>query len=324
MTTIYEIAKEAGVSASTVSRVLNKKSGVSKGTCEKVLEVAKRRNFSLNETARGLVSKSTKMIGILLQDLRTTHHSDGIYYIQQELDRLGYCCIIMNTGYEDSEKARYIRILKQRRVEAAVLMGSNFESDAIKDAIREYIPDIPVFIANGYIDLPNVYGVIADERDGVRKCAELLKQKGRQRIIFLNGNDTPSNRQKVLGFLDECGDEGAVFGPCGDYESTKEEIEKALQKDSKVDGVICVDDPVAIEALRIFADKGMSVPSDISVIGINNSKLAETSIPRLSSLDNMLLELNLTTARSIVDVIKGRHVAKKVMICSSIVERETT
>ncbi len=323
-TTIYEIAEEVGVSAATVSRVLNNKPGVKKETRAKVLSSVKKHNFSLNETARGLVSQSTKMIGILLADLRMTHHTDGIYYIQQELDRLGYCCLIMNTGYEEDEKVRYIKILKQRRVEAVVLIGSNFASPVVKDAISEYLPNIPVFITNGFIELPNVYGVIADDRQGVEACVCFLKGKGRKKIAFINGRHTPSNEMKLLGFRDGAGEDALVFENGFDYKSTEDVINTILESHPDVDALICVDDPVALMVLRILKDKNIDVPEKISVIGINNSSSAELSIPRLSSLDNMLLDVNLTTARSVVDVIQGRYVPKKIMIYSKIVERETT
>ncbi len=323
-TTIYEIAEEVGVSAATVSRVLNNKTGVKKETRAKVLASVKKHNFSLNETARGLVSQSTKMIGILLADLRTTHHTDGIYYIQQELDRLGYCCLIMNTGYEEAEKVRYLKILKQRRVEAVVLIGSNFASPAVKDAISEYLPNIPIFITNGFIELPNVYGVIADDRQGVEACVRFLKGKGRKRVAFINGRHTPSNEMKLLGFQDGAGDDALVFENGFDYNSTEEIITTMLKEHPEVDALICVDDPVALMVLRILKDRNVQVPQQISVMGINNSSSAELSIPRLSSLDNMLLDVNLTTARSLVDVIQGRYVPKKIMVYSKIVERETT
>ena len=100
--TIYDIAKEAGVSASTVSRVINNKPGVRKETKKKIQQLLAKYNYSPNEAARGLVTQASKIIGILVDDIRTIHHTDGAYIIERELVKLGYCCIIFNTGYRRS------------------------------------------------------------------------------------------------------------------------------------------------------------------------------------------------------------------------------
>ena len=96
--TIYDIAKLAGVSPSTVSRVVNGYPHVKKATRARVLKLLEEHHYVPNETARGLVSQSSKMIGILISDIRTTQHTDGVYYIERELSKQGYSCLIYNTG----------------------------------------------------------------------------------------------------------------------------------------------------------------------------------------------------------------------------------
>ena len=169
--TIYDIAQEAGVSASTVSRVINKKKGVNKNNRILVEALLKKYNFEPNASARGLVQQSTKIIGIVMSDIRTAHHAEGAYFMEQELKNYGYNCIIINSGFSDATREESIRTLFSRRVEAIVLVGSTFQSETMKKAILEYLGDLPVIIENGYIDLPNVYGVLADEEHGIADCA---------------------------------------------------------------------------------------------------------------------------------------------------------
>lgn len=190
--TIYDIAKEAGVSPSTVSRVINNRPGVSIETQKKVKRLLKKYDYFPNETARGLVTKASKIIGILIDDLRTPHHTEGAYIIERELAKLGYCCIIFNSGADDKSKADYLKILRQRRVDGAVLMGSSFQNETIKEAIIKYLPSQPVIMVNGYLDLPNVYGVMADEQNGVANCVKLLVDKGHLRPAFVI--DYPTRR----------------------------------------------------------------------------------------------------------------------------------
>ena len=164
--TIYDIAKQAGVSASTVSRVINNKPGINAQTRKRVQKLLNENHYTPNEAARGLVMQSSKIIGILIEDLRIEHHTESAYVIEQEMTALGYTCITLSTGRRDEKKADYIRILEQRRVDGAILMGSMFETEAVKKSIKEHLPDVPVAIVNGYLDLPNVYGILIDEELG--------------------------------------------------------------------------------------------------------------------------------------------------------------
>jgi len=87
--TIYDIAKKAGVSASTVSRVINNKPGIKKETRERIQKLLEESHYSPNEAARGLVNQASKIIGILISDIRTTHHTEGVYYMEREFVKLG-------------------------------------------------------------------------------------------------------------------------------------------------------------------------------------------------------------------------------------------
>lgn len=107
--TIYDIATAAGVSASTVSRVINHKSGIRKETREKIEKLIEEYNYSPNVAARGLVMQSSKMIGILLVDIRVVHHIDNAFAIEQELAKRGYCSIIMSTGADEANIGSCIR-----------------------------------------------------------------------------------------------------------------------------------------------------------------------------------------------------------------------
>ena len=183
--TIYDIATAAGVSASTVSRVINHKSGIRKETREKIEKLIEEYNYSPNVAARGLVMQSSKMIGILLVDIRVVHHIDNAFAIEQELAKRGYCSIIMSTGADEANIGSCIRQLEQRRVEGIALIGSMFMAKSTYHTIKTYLPNIPVVIINGYLDLPNVTGIIADEESGVKDCVALLARKGRKKIVYL-------------------------------------------------------------------------------------------------------------------------------------------
>ncbi len=327
--TIYDIAKAAGVSASTVSRVINNKKGVHRKTRKRVQKYLEMYHYSPNETARGLVNQASKIIGILVSDMRTTHHTDGVYYMEREFVRLGYCCIIMNTGREEEDKARYIQILDQRRVEAAVLIGSTFQTELVQQAIEKYLPTTPVIIANGYLDLPNVYGVIADEQAGVTNCVKLLVDRNRSNLAFVIDNFTPSNKLKQLGF--ETGvrqwcnqSEPLIVNAKPSMQGAYDATYQLMKEHHEVDGIIYAVDLLAVGGIRALCDMKIDVPEQIAVIGVDDSIYGEICFPRLTSLDNKLFDLSVAAARNLIDVLQDKHVTKNMMILSSIVEREST
>ena len=150
--TIYDIAMRAGVSASTVSRVINNYQYVKDDTRAKIIKIMNECNFVPNDTARSLTTKTSRMIGILIADLRTTHHTDGVYVIEHEFSKNGYACLIYNTGADPESQASYIQLLSQRKIDAVVMMGSVYQNEAVQKAIETYIR-IRKLIGNVHLDL---------------------------------------------------------------------------------------------------------------------------------------------------------------------------
>ena len=327
--TIYNIAKEAGVSASTVSRVVNNKSGVHPSTKAKIEKLLKKYHYSPNETARGLIKQNNHMIGILVADIRNVHYTDGAYTVEKAFAKLGYCCIIFNTGSETKEKTEYIQVLSQRRVEGAVMIGSTFQTKEVEEAITQFMPNTPVVIVNGYLELPNVYGVLADERAGVSSLVNLLFSKGHKHLAFINNCYTPSNLLKIKGFEEELKKLGVeqptvVYDTDTTLEGAYQVTKQLMEEHPEVDGIIYSVDLLASGGGRALLDMGYAVPDQIAYTGIDNSIYAEFSTPKITSLDNKLLELSMMAARFLVDLLGGGKVTKKVMVFSSVVERETT
>ena len=328
--TIYDIAEKAGVSASTVSRVINNYPYVNKETRAKVLKVIAESNYIQNDSARSLATQSTKMAGILIADVRTTHHTEGVYYVEHEFSKNGYSCLIYNTGTDPEQQAKYIQILSQKKVEAVVLMGSVFQNVTVQNAIMVCMPDTPVAICNGYLDGQNIYGVTSDERGGVMNAVKLLADKGRRNIAFLTNKLTPSNQNKVDGFNDglklyvKGGKEEVVEIQSGEVSDYEEATRRLIQTRPETDAIIFSEDYVAIAGLHALYEMGISVPDQVAVVGMNNSRYAQISNPALTSIDNMLYDTSLIAVRNLLEVLKGERVNHRMSIGTAIVERSST
>ena len=209
-------------------------------------------------------------------------------------------------------------------------MGSIFQTETIREAITRSLPQVPVFLLNGFLDLPNAYGVLSDDRGGIADCVRLLARKGRRHIVFLVDQPTPSSRLKTLGYLDgvrelEGSPEPIVYdGVRGDYDGGYETMQCVLREHPDTDGVICSLDLIACGALRAIQDSGLDVPGDISLIGMDNTVCAQVCRPKLTSLNSMALDLGVTIAHKLVDCLEGRGTNQRTMLFPSIVEREST
>lgn len=328
--TIYDIAELAGVSASTVSRVINNKPGMKESTREKVKALLKEHNYTPDENARGLVNKNTKLIGIMLADIRNAHHTDLTYAVEKYLRGKGYCGIILNAGSRTEEMEEAIRILEQRRVEGVMIVGSVFQNDTVENGIKEHFANIPVVFANGKFDLPNVYCVLVDECDGVEHCVDLLVQKKKENIAFIGFLDTPSSQEKLKGFKRAMAGYGhqeeslVILGG----EPTKEDgyqlTQKLLREYPGIQGVIYSEDLIAAGGMRAFWDAKIKIPDEMAVIGIDNTIYGELSCPQFTSLDNKMTEMASEAARILIDALEGRSNPRKIMLLSDIVEREST
>lgn len=329
--TIYDIAREAGVAASTVSRVINNRPGIKKETRQKVQTLLKKYNYIPDAAARGLVMQSSRLVGILIVDIRVAHHTESAFVIEQELTRRGYCCITMGTGPRDEDKADYIRILEQRRVEGVILMGSMFETEAVRESIKKHLPRVPIVMVNGYLDLPNVSGVIVDEDTGVEKCVDLLFTRGKSRLAFVLDSCSPANFRKQQGFCDGVRRHGVKEEDIWKYEMKESSVQggyditvQILRERPDIQGIIYTIDLVAVGGVRAAYDMGISVPDRLALIGIDNSIYGEICIPKLTTLDNRLQDLSESAATILREGLEGKVQSKKLMLFSEIIEREST
>ncbi len=328
-TTIYDIAKKAGVSASTVSRVINNYQYVRKDTREKIQKLLDESNYIPNAAARSLVTQSSRMVGVLIADLRTTHHTDGVYFIEQEFSRNGYACLIYNTGADPERQASYIALLSKKNIDALVMMGSVYQNEAVEEAIRTYIPSIPVAICNGYIEGDNIYSIKSDEKNGVAECVKLLSDKGHRRIAFISNHMTPSNIEKVEGFEEGfaqhvAGGEKYVIEAGDSIEDISVATERLLEEHPDVSAIMYSEDYVAMIGMHALVRIGKRIPEDIAVVGINNSRFGEISNPSLTTLDNMLYDTSIIAAKNIIRVFAGETVANRILISTKIIERDST
>ena len=327
--TIYDIAAKAGVSASTVSRVINGRSGIGKATRERVEAILKETGFVIDEGARSLVSQKSHMVGILVSDIRNQHHIEGAYMILRRLQEDGYVSLLLNAGESPDQKAECIRILARRKIDALVLVGSAFECPEVEAAIVAYMSSIPVVFQNGSFTLANVHSALAAEDRGTEEAVDHLYEEGRRRIAYVNNADTASNRRKIAGYrraMARHGLEPLIVPSCREDsgEAGGDATASLLANHPDVDAIIFSIDITAVGACRRILDSGRRIPDDIAVIGTDDSPYARLANPRLTSIDTKLQKLSDICCDMLLGALEGREEDKgKAYVEASLSVRET-
>lgn len=311
---IYDIAKIAGVSHTTISRVLNNKPGVKKETKEKILKILDDNAYFPNSYAIGLASNQNKIIGILLIDVRNYHHTDTAFHIESYFSQYGYATVIASCGWDESKQDEYVRIMASRNVEGLVLIGSHFQNEYAKKSIKKYFANKPVVIANGYLNLSNVCGVLLDEKKAVSEVVDYLVGKGHENIAFFYDNKTISAKNKEQGFLDGIEKNNLLRNKNNilDIESrhdvSKDETEKLLKVKPEITAIIYSEDIMAVGGIKACASLGLKVPEEISIIGFNNSIHTETSTPTITSIDNRSHDTGEQCAKALYAMLNEENV----------------
>jgi len=328
--TIYDIAKMADVSASSVSRVINNKPGVNREKRERIKALLREYNYVPDNTARSLVRQATRTVGILTDDIETMHLSNTKAKIEQELMRSGYYCFVhLISGPEAIEEG--VRTLAGLRVEGAIFLGLSFRyTQKVRDAVARFLPETPVVMMHHNApDLDNMYLVSVDQKIGFSRAVSFLYKRGRRHLALLVNESRFSSSVIRSGFeegLRLC--EGTDAVSYTDIPATVTGGEKAakrlFQEHPETDGVICTDDLIAIGVLNYLQSIGVSVPEDVSVIGEDNSAFCQCSRPQLSSLDNMVSVSSVLVTRTLLDAMQGRSPSRQTVLEMEIVERQTT
>jgi LacI family transcriptional regulator len=181
-----DIAKLAGVSIATVSRVINEPEKVKPETRERVQQIMTKTNFVANAVARGLVVNSMKTIGVLVADIRDLYFSTVTYNIEREFTKLGYNVILSNTGGELGEKKKYLRVMLEKQVDGLILVGSVFKERSGNEHILTASESVPIVTVNSFLEGHNIYSVLCDDFQGIKDTVNYLVKLGHQDIFYLN------------------------------------------------------------------------------------------------------------------------------------------
>lgn len=330
--TIYDISEKAGVSIATVSRVLNGSNRVSESTRQKVLSVIEQSGYTPNAFARGLGLNTMKTIGVMCADSSDIFLAKAVYYIEQHLSQAGYNSLLCCSGYQLENKQNCMSLLLNKKVDGIILVGSNFayETDQDNSYIREAAKRVPVMLLNAYLDIPNVYCVLSNDFDASYEVTKKLLSQGVTDILYYFNTNSYSGKQKIEGFrtaMKEAGFEAMELfydGLREDIQAMTDTLARFYASGFSFHGLIASEDVLAVSGIRFAQNENLSIPDDLSIVGYNNSMLADCCTPQLSSIDNKPEQLCKLIIDTLLAILSGDHMPSKIVLEGELVCRGTT
>lgn len=292
--TIYEIANEAGVSAATVSRVINASAGVSPEKEAKIKEIIEKYQFRPNAIAKGLKTKSSKTIGFIVPDIKNAYFAHVFHELQVRAKQNNYMVFLCNTENDRETESRTLHALLDKQVEAIVIMGGRIDDLPINSLhLRELIQinkKVPLILTSRASEIDCIQ-IINNDRECMRQVVEHLSSRGHTEIALVGGNDSikPSyyRRRYFLEFMEEyhmtIRDEWLIdseLNMAGGIEAMK-----FLWECKKRPTAVCgINDMVAMGMLNTCYKKGIKVPKQLAVMGCDGVPQSEFSTPALTTV----------------------------------------
>lgn len=327
--TIKDIAKRAGVSVNTVSRALNNKPDVSKGTRHRVLKIAKELNYAPHSLAKSLVTKKTNTIGIIIPNM-DQFYAEVVDGITNEFRERGYSAILCNSHDNADKELELVRVLREKRVDGLLICPIQADNRYIKEL--ENFP-IPFVFLNRHTDAFMCDYVINDNVHGAYLAVDHLIQKGYRNIIYICAKPTASSgKEKIAGCKkaiheNRLSTNSLKIISCKEtIDSCYETVKELLVQNEKMDAIFVWDDRLAIGAKKAIFDANLRIPQDIAIIGYDDLEISKYVYPSLTTIRQPTYEIGQTAACILFDKIKSKKKTKTkhVVLKPELIVRKTT
>ncbi len=332
--TIYDIAREAGVSAATVSRVLTNNANVRPEKKQKVQALIEKYNFKPNAMAKGLSDTRNKVIGIMVADVRNPFYAEVFLACELAAEKAGYTVLLYNSLGETDREKQHLELFYEQRVSAVIQLGGRVD-DLVSDAdyveiVNQFTSNIPL-VVSGKLDGTLCYQVQIDAVKAVDLLMEHLIDLGHRRIALASGRlsvlstyDKYQRYKQILknyqiDFRDEYVVEGR-YNYYGGYEA----MEKLFQCGELPTAIIAINDYAALGIMNNIQEHGLRVPQDIAVASYDNTQLSEILSPRLTSVDYQYDVFGSKLVETAITAAEGGEVSRIQLVTPKLMVREST
>lgn len=306
--TLQMVAELAGVSPSTVSRILNGTAVVSDVKREAVDKAVATLGFVPNPMARALAGGRTLSIGVLTQAIDSPFYGVALRGIEDELDRAGYSALYVSGHWDAKEESKCIDVLRSRRVDGIIVLTGRLPDKAL----RECAKSLPVVVTGRSLKAPGLFSLNFDNFEGGRLATQYLLDLGHRRIVFITGvaNHGDAN-ERLRGYRVALESAGINYDPAlvvnGDFRESSglQAVNQLLANQQKFTAIFAANDQMAMGAALGLHRHGLAVPKDVSLIGFDDLPIAMYTVPPLSSIHESAYELGCLAASSMLQLLGG-------------------
>lgn len=329
---IKDIANIAGISVSTVSRILNQTGRYSRETEQKVLAIVEEYGYTANMSAKSLRNSRTKTISLMIPDITNEFFARIAYYCETFLHDKGYTLFICNTKENPEIESQYINDFISKNVDGLIAIShltntpkclENYRFPIVTlDRKAQYDPSIPYVINNDY--------------QASYDATELLIKRGCRHIIgLIPGKDAGMGSSRFDGFRDAMNfyhlrgekeeDSYRIDVSDRSRDESEELVLRLLENGKQIDGIFCGSDRIALGACHAAKRFGLKIPEDIKIIGFDNSVYSRLAEPPISTLKRNSQELSVTACEMLLKLIEEPHqTLESRVIPTTIIERCST
>ncbi|WP_029688259.1 LacI family DNA-binding transcriptional regulator [Thermoanaerobacter sp. A7A] len=324
MPTIKDVAKKAGVTVTTVSRVLNNRGYISEVTRKKVYEAMKELNYQPNELARSLYRKKSYLIGLLIPNVSHPFFAELTGYIEYYAYQEGYKILLCNSGQDSSKEKGYIDMLKRHQVDGIIIGSHTLEAEQYLNV------KLPIVAIDRYYS--NVPYVASDNYKGGILATKLLIQKGCKKIAHISGPlilNTPANN-RYKAFKDVATQEGVEHYVVEtklnsfEIEEFKKIVRGLFKEHPDIDGIFASSDLIAASVISVAKELNKKIPQDLKIVGYDDINVANLVVPSLTTVRQPIKEIARKAIELILRQIDGEKVEKENILPITLIERETT
>lgn len=323
--TIDEVAKLAGCSKGTVSRVLNEKGYVSEETKKKVQRAAKELNYYPSEVARSVSSNKTFIIGLIVPTTNHPFFGELVHYIERNLSRHGYKLMICNTLNDIAKEEKYVTKLLSNQVDGIIVASQN----SIK--VDYNFPGLPIIAIDHFVsdDIPIIRsdnyrgGYLATKELVSAGCKEILcvnpikDQNGHKNLRSIAYADVAKNHKLNCNFIELRSLLSAV--------EKKIKIKEKLLEIPEIDGVFAQDDETAVLFLEVLKEIGKNVPSEVKLIGYDGASISQLLRPDLSTIQQPIEAISYEAIQVLLQLMnKEILVEKEYVLPVTLIKSKTT
>jgi LacI family transcriptional regulator/LacI family purine nucleotide synthesis repressor/LacI family repressor for deo operon, udp, cdd, tsx, nupC, and nupG len=330
--TIYDIARKAGVSVATVSRVLTGKSNVNKETKVKIKKIIKDLKYEPNLIARALHDKKTKTIAILVQSLTNPFFVNLCNEIDIYCSKVGYTLFIGITNNDYKTESKLMNMFEKRQVDGMILLGGRINeinlNKKLIDEIVDYSKRFPLVLINSNIKIENCYNVKSDENNGFKELIDYVISLNHRLIGLITGqrglwpteNKIKIFREALYKNNIAVNDDWIISGEYT-IESGENSMKEIISKKVFPTVVMCTNDILAIGAINQIIKSGLKCPDDISITGFDDIDISQYYYPGITTVRQNYLQLSKSAVKKITDHIAGEKKPKEKLIKTNIIIR---